>query len=89
MAKDELRVAGILTVCAVAGLAGVVWGQVIQPPAYEENSREAEEQARAAEELLSECQMINEEDESVCEFLREYSVEQEAEARKFEEPAGD
>lgn len=89
MAKEELRVAGILSVCTMAAIAGVVWGQVITPPTPpQELANEAENDSNMAEELnnIGE-QILNEEENSELEEkAREF--EDRARERENEIPAG-
>lgn len=90
MAKDEVRVAGILSTCTMAAIAGVVWGQVITPPSSEEQ-READEAEVEADhyESIAENGEPNQSPQ-VNELFEEYAQEREVESREAENevPAG-
>jgi len=90
MAKDEVRVAGILTACTMAAVAGVVWGQVISPPSSEEQ-READEAEVEADwyETIAENGELTQ-PPAVNELFEEYAQERESESREAESevPAG-
>jgi hypothetical protein len=51
MAKDQVRVAGVLSACILAGVAGVLWAQEEVPPLSpaEEESKQREGEAAGAE----------------------------------------
>lgn len=91
MAKEELRVAGILSVCTMAAVAGVVWGQVIQPPAPGEQQREADEaevEADYYEDIAENGELTQ--TPAVNEIFEELAQEREDESREAESevPAG-
>ena len=89
MAKDELRVAGILSVCMMAAIAGVVWGQVLTPPTPpQELADEAETRADWYEDIAENAEGTQ--TPAVNEIFEELAQEREneARAREAEVPAG-
>lgn len=85
MARDEVRVASVLSACIFASVAGALWAADIPPMTAEQ----AEERARWAEEKANEAEVASEPpDESLNEAWEEFSMETEEDAREAEISSG-
>lgn len=84
MARDEVRVACVLSACILAGAAGVLWGQEDVPPSGEEQREadEAEVEADAVEHAAEGAEGILPEINN--EGLEAWARESELEAREAE-----
>ncbi|MFG0284754.1 MAG: hypothetical protein ACF8R7_10070 [Phycisphaerales bacterium JB039] len=91
MATEQVRVAGVLSVCVVAGLAGVLWGQQNNPPLPGEQQREADEREVEADAIETFAEGAEgQQTEFVNEVFEEDALEAEERAREDEAevPAG-
>jgi len=91
MAKDQVRVTGVLSACILAGVAGVLWGQNV-PPAPGEQQREADHKELEADQVETLAEgaegILSPERNSEMEA---WAVEKESESREAESeiPPGD